>query len=109
MRENIGIYRYLCSGIRRDVLLQLSAKEEHEKKAAEHEALQERARASQMTSGIREEIINGLLDQDWEGLTERTITQTIEESEEVFGYISEIEESAQAGADKALEEKNKKS
>lgn len=68
---------------------------------AEYEQLQEKAR--NYDSGIDDEIVEGFLNQDWEGLVERSITQTREETEKVMGYVGEVSEKAAKGAEEAAE------
>lgn len=81
---------------------QVVQKEKVQQRNLEYEKLQERARQMQMTSGIREQIIDGFVDQDWEGLMERSIDKTVKESAEVMSYVEGISEQAERGRDKAL-------
>lgn len=78
-------------------------REERAERAAEYKAMQERARAAQGTTGIREEIIGTVTDYDWEGFAERTVRQTQEEATEVFGYTEKITEDIERGANKGYE------
>ena len=81
---------------------QVVQKEKAEQRNLEYAQMQERARQMQMTSGIREQIIDGFVDQDWEGLMERSIDKTVKESAEVMSYVEGISEQAERGRDKAL-------
>ena len=81
---------------------QVVQKEKVQQRNLEYEKLQERARQMQMTSDVREQIIDGFVDQDWEGLMERSIDKTVKESAEVMSYVEGISEQAERGRDKAL-------
>lgn len=82
---------------------QTDLRENRAERAAEYKAMQERARAAQGTSGIREEIIGAVTDYDWEEFAERTVRQTQEEAAEVLGYTEKITEDIERGANNAYE------
>lgn len=63
---------------------------------------QQKAQAKYVDSGIRERIVEGFVNQDWEGLMERSIRQAKKESAEVLAYTEEITEQLQIGAEKGM-------
>lgn len=69
---------------------QVNANAQAKQESLAYEQMQERARASQGSSGIKEEIVDTFVNQDWKGLFERSVKSAEEEAAEVTAMANRI-------------------